>query len=110
VTFVFDPADVARVFGQPDYLNTYGRYRIEHNGKMVGMAFQTGLIGPLNAILSLGLVDAEFAAPGTRLDFIWGEHAGPNAGPDAEKDFQSLKVTVEASPYNEHARSDYRKD
>jgi vanillate/3-O-methylgallate O-demethylase len=110
VTFVFDPEDMARVFGQPEYLNTYGRYRVEKDGKLVGVAFQTGLIGPLNAILSLGLVDHEYAAPGTRLDFIWGEHPGPGNDPNADFGYQKLSVTVEASPYNEHARSDYRKD
>jgi vanillate/3-O-methylgallate O-demethylase len=110
VTFVFDEADVARVFGQPDYMNTYGRYTIEKDSNVVGMAFQTGLIGPLNAILSLGLVDAEYATPGTQLDFVWGEHPGPGHDPKGDFEFPRLRVTVEASPYNEHARSAYRRD
>lgn len=110
VTFVFDEADVVRVFGQPDYMNSYGRYAIEKDGKVVGMVFQTGLIGPLNKILSLGLVDQAYATPGTQLDFVWGEHPGPGHDAGGDFGFQRLKVTVAPSPYNEHARSDYRKD
>ena len=109
-TLVFDAADSARVFGNPDYLNTYGRYRLEANGKPVGMSFQTGLIGPLNRILSLALIDAEYAAPGTELTFVWGEHPGPGNDPDGDFGFQRLKATVAPSPYNEHARTEYRKD
>ena len=109
-TLVFDEADSARVFGNPEYLNTYGRYRIEAGGKTVGMSFQTGLIGPLNRILSLSLVDAEFAEPGTEVTFVWGEHPGPGNDPDGDFGFQRLKATVQASPYNEHARTEYRKD
>jgi vanillate/3-O-methylgallate O-demethylase len=109
VTLVFDRAEVARVFGNPDYLNTYGRYRIEQNGSMVGLTFQTGLIGPLDTVLSLALVDAEFATPGTQLDFVWGEHPGPGASPEAHEAFPRARVTVAASPFNDHARTSYRK-
>jgi vanillate/3-O-methylgallate O-demethylase len=110
VTLVFDKAEVARVFGSPDYLNTYGRYRVEANGEMVGMTFQTGLIGPLDTVLSLALVDADFAEPGTQLDFVWGEHPGPGTAPEAHEAFPRARVTVAASPFNEHARTSYRKD
>ncbi len=110
VTLVFDQAKVARVFGNPEYLNTYGRYRIEKDGKMVGMAFQTGLIGPLGTVLSLALVDAEHAVPGTILDFVWGEHPGPGTPADAHQAFPRASVTVAASPYNDHARTAYRSD
>lgn len=110
VTLVFDQAEVARVFGNPDYLNSYGRYRVEENGKMVGMTFQTGLIGPLDTVLALALVDAEFAAPGTQLDFVWGEHPGPGTPPEAHEAFPRARVTVAASPFNDHARTSYRKD
>ena len=111
VTLVFNKDDAARVFGSElDYLNTYGRYRIEVGGTMVGMAFQTGMIGPLENILSLGLIDAEFAAPGTQVDFVWGEHPGPGHDPSAEFDYQRIRATVAPSPFNEHARNSYRKN
>ncbi len=110
VTLVFHKDDAARVFGQPDYFNTYGRYRLEAGGKMVGMSFQTGLIGPLDSILSLALVDADYAAPGTLLDFVWGEHSGPGSDPSADHGLQRVRAMVAPSPYNEHARTEYRRD
>ncbi|MDH7639285.1 aminomethyl transferase family protein [Sphingomonas sp. MAHUQ-71] len=109
-TLIFDEADMVRVFGQPDYFNSYGRYRLEAGGKTVGMSFQTGLIGPLNTILSLALVDADHAEPGTQVEFVWGEHPGPGNDPNADFGFQRLKATVAPSPFNEHARTAYRKD
>ncbi|WP_260928142.1 aminomethyl transferase family protein [Novosphingobium sp. 9] len=110
-TLVFDEADSARVFGNPDYLNTYGRYRLETaDGQLAGMSFQTGLIGPLGKILSLALVNDAVAAPGTELTFVWGEHPGPGHAVDGDYGFEKLKVTVASSPYNDHARTDYRKD
>lgn len=110
VTLVFEKAEVARVFGNPDYLNSYGRYRVEANGKMVGITFQTGLIGPLDTVLALALINADYATPGTQLDFVWGEHPGPGTSLEAHEAFPRARVTVAASPFNEHARTSYRKD
>lgn len=67
-------------------------------------------VAVLNRILSLALIDAEYAAPGTELTFVWGEHPGPGNDPDGDFGFQRLKATVAPSPYNEHARTEYRKD
>jgi vanillate/3-O-methylgallate O-demethylase len=107
VTLELHPEDAARVLGNPDYFNTYGRYALESAGRTVGMTFQTGLIGPLNRILALGLVDPAHAAPGTQLDFVWGEHPGPGRPAPA---FERIRVTVAPSPYNAFARTAYRKD
>lgn len=109
-TLVFDDADAARVFGNPEYFNTYGRYRLEAGGSLVGMSFQTGLIGPLNKILSLALVDEAHAEIGTQIDFVWGEHPGPGNDPNGDFGFQRLRATIAPSPYNEHAREEYRKN
>jgi vanillate/3-O-methylgallate O-demethylase len=111
VTVVFDKDDVAGVFGAGlDYLNTYGRYRIEVDGQQIGMSFQTGMIGPLDNILSLALVDKAYAAPGTQVSFVWGEHPGPGHDPQADFGFQRIRATVQPSPYNDHARTAYRHD
>ncbi len=111
VTLVLDTGDVARAMGADlDYLNTYGRYRIEAGGRMVGMSFQTGMIGPLENVLSLSLVDAEFAEPGTQVELVWGEHPGPGHDPDADFGFQRIRATVQPSPFNDHARNSYRRN
>lgn len=110
VTFVYDRDDVRRQLGEIDYFNNYARYRVEAGGKLVGLTFQTGMIGPLDALLSLGLVDREFAQPGTQVEIVIGEHPGPGNEPEGDFGFKRLKATVAASPYNEHARAEYRQN
>jgi vanillate/3-O-methylgallate O-demethylase len=111
VTIVVDPADAAALLGTPmGYLNSQGRYRIEIGGRMVGITFHTCSIAPQGTIIALALVDAEVAQPGTLVKLIWGEHDGPNAGNDPEGSFRELRARIAVSPYDEHARTTYRKD
>lgn len=111
VTFVVDPADASALLGDPmDYLNSQGRFRIEIGGNMVGYTFHTCSIDPQGTILALCLVDEAHAAPGTKAKLVWGEHDGPAAGADPEKDFRELSGTIEVSPYDSHARTEYRKN
>jgi len=111
VTLEFDEADVRRVFGDdPGYLNTYSRHRIEQDGALVGMTFWTANISPVNRLLGLSLVDNAAAAPGTEVEVVWGEHPGHGTASDADLGFARLRATVQASPYNEYARTAYRLD
>lgn len=110
VTFDYDKEDVQKAFGDIDYFNNYARNRVEANGKMVGLTFQTGMIGPIDSLLSLGLIEEEFAKPGTRVEVVIGEHPGPGHDPDGDFGFKRIKATVAASPFNEHARTEYRKN
>ena len=109
VTFVYDDPGVGDAIGS-DYFNNYARYRVEKNGRMVGMTFQTGMIGPIENLLSLGLIEPGLATPGTEVEIVFGEHPGPGNDPDGDFGFRRLKATVAASPFNDHARSEYRKD
>lgn len=109
VTFVYDDPKVAEAIGG-DYFNNYARYRVEKDGEMVGMTFQTGMIGPIENLLSLGLVAPECAAPGTEVEIVFGEHPGGDADPAGDFGFRRLKATVAASPFNDHARSEYRRN
>lgn len=111
VTLEWNQEDVARIFGSNgDYYNSYGRYSIEQGGTRVGLTFQTGMIAPVGKILSLALVEAEQAQPGTAVEVVWGEHPGAGAPDGIEQSFDRLRATVFPSPYNEHARTEYRKD
>ncbi|MDX2376329.1 aminomethyl transferase family protein [Microbacterium sp. LRZ72] len=109
VTLEFDADDVARVFGADlDHFYSYGRYRIERGGELVGMTFWTATIAPLDRMLALSLVDLEAAAPGTQVEVVWGEHPGHGTAPDADLGFPRIRATVQPSPYNEYARTAYR--
>jgi vanillate/3-O-methylgallate O-demethylase len=111
VTLVFDRDDVAGALGDPDaYLNDYGRHRIEADGALVGTTFQSARIAPLGDVLALSLVDAAHAAPGTQVDVVWGRHPGHGTAPDAALGFPRIRATVQPAPYNDFARTSYRKD
>jgi len=110
VTLEFDRADVERVLGvgTSDYLNTYGRFRIERDGRMQGMTFWTSHIAPVGTVLSLALVDQAVAMPGTQVDVVWGDHPGHGTAPDADLGLPRIRATVQTSPYDEYARTAYR--
>lgn len=109
VTLEFDESDVRRVFGYDlDHFYSYGRHRVERNGRLVGMTFWTANIAPVKRMLSLALVDHVAAAPGTEVEVVWGEHPGHGTAPDADLGFARIRATVQLSPYNEYARTAYR--
>ncbi|SFR89583.1 syringate O-demethylase [Microbacterium sp. cf046] len=111
VTLELDEADVSRVFESTDaYLNSYARNRIEVGGDLVGTTFQAARIAPVGTVLALSLIAREHAAPGTQVEVVWGDHPGFGTAPDAELGFPRLRATVQPAPYNEFARTGYRKD
>ena len=111
VTLELDSDDVREVLGADlDYLLTYGRYRIESGGVLVGITFYTAHIARLGQVLALSLVDNAFAEPGTKVELAWGEHPGGDVDPDADLGFPRLRATVQPAPYNEYARTKYRAD
>lgn len=110
VTFVYNQDDVRAAMGDLDYFNNYARYRVEAGGKLVGLTFQTGKIGPIDSLLSLGLVDHACATPSTQVEIVIGEHLGSAAGVTSGSDFKRIRATVAASPFNDHAREAYRRN
>jgi vanillate/3-O-methylgallate O-demethylase len=109
VTLELDEADARRLMGG-DFFVDYGRYRIENGSKLVGLTSYTGRIAKAGKVLSLSLVEPEHAEPGTRVTFVWGNHPGGDTAPDAEPGFVRIGATVRPSPYDEYARTQYRRD
>lgn len=109
VTLVFDPADAALAIapGQELALSN-GRYRVESGGQLAGQAYHTASLAPANAVLSLAVIDSQYAAPGTEVTVSWGEHPGHGTAPDADLGFPRIRATVAPAPYGEHARTSYR--
>jgi vanillate/3-O-methylgallate O-demethylase len=111
VTLELNEDDVREVFGADfGYFLSYGRYRIEVDDKLVGVTFYTTHIDRLNTVLALSLVDNASAAPGTQVELVYGEHPGVGTDPNADLSVPRLRATVQASPYNEYARTAYRAD
>lgn len=112
VTLVFDVTHVYDVIG-PDagFLLTYARNRVEGaDSSLVGLTYQTATLDPTGTILSLALVDKEFATPGTEVSVVWGEHPGAGTAPDADLGFPRIRAVVQPAPFDEHARTLYRKN
>ncbi|MGW2288798.1 aminomethyl transferase family protein [Streptomyces phaeochromogenes] len=113
VTLLFDAEDVREVIGEgqdPGFVLTYARHRVENATGPVGVTMQTAMIDPVGTVLSLTLIDKEFAEPGTEVWVVWGEHPGPGTPADADLDFPHVRATVQHAPFNRHARTLYRRN
>ena len=62
-------------------------------------------------MLTLAVLDAEYAEPGTEVTFVWGEEDGGTAKPTVEPHVQrELRAIVSPVPYVEAVRSGYAPD
>ncbi|MEV5847608.1 aminomethyl transferase family protein [Streptomyces sp. NPDC051985] len=113
VTLVFDPDDVRRVLGggaDPGFVLSYARHRVETSAGLAGVTMQTASIDPVGTLLSQTLIDAAHAEPGTEVAVVWGEHPGTGTDPEADLGFPRIRATVQPSPYDRHARTEYRRN
>ncbi|MDT3442809.1 aminomethyl transferase family protein [Pseudofrankia sp. BMG5.37] len=109
VTLVFDNDDVRAVLGdEPGFVLSYARHRVEAGSALVGTTYHIASSHPYGSIIALSLVDRAHAAPGTRVEVVWGEHPGAGTLADADLGFPRIRATVQPAPYNEHARTRYR--
>ncbi|WP_067899613.1 aminomethyltransferase family protein [Nocardia vaccinii] len=111
VTLVFDKADIHRVLGEdPGFVHHYWRNRVEAKDALVGVTFQSGWLDTEGTVLALAVIDKKFAEPGTRVEVVWGEHPGAGTAPDADLGFPRLHATVQPCPFDEMARTLYRRN
>ncbi len=97
------------VTGDPGFQLTYARHRVEAGSALAGLTYQTATIEPAGTILSLTLIDKQFAEPGHRGDR--GVGRAPRAG-HACRRRPGLPADPRHSgtaPFGEHARTRYRR-
>jgi syringate O-demethylase len=76
---------------------------------MVGLSTYTGFSANERAMLSLAIVGAEHAAPGTEVAVLWGEPDGGTTKPTVERHAQTrIRATVAPAPISRTARESYR--
>jgi len=109
VTLVADPGDVREKFGTDHFMSS-GRYRVEASGNLIGVVMNCAFNNPLSTILGLAILDKAYSAPGTEVSLIMGDHPGPGTDSNLKQEFTELRATVQPCPYNEFARTEYRKD
>jgi vanillate/3-O-methylgallate O-demethylase len=83
--------------------------RVEKGGKLVGISGYPLYSANERAWLSVSIVDAEYAAAGTKLEIVWGEANGGTAKSSVHQHRQ-VKIDAEAQswPIHEAARREYR--
>lgn len=122
VTLVLDAADVVRVMSSmlqpgekakflefPSAVYSMHPYdAVQKDGRTIGLSTWIGYTVNASRFLTLAMVDAEFAEPGTEVTLLWGEPDGGTRKPTVEPHVQtSIKATVAPVPYSEVARDSY---
>jgi vanillate/3-O-methylgallate O-demethylase len=83
--------------------------KVVKGGKAIGVSTYTGYTYNERVMLSLGVLNAEYAGPGTQVTLVWGEEGGGSSKPTVERHQQiEIQATVAAAPYAEVARVAYR--
>jgi glycine cleavage system aminomethyltransferase T len=122
VTLALDNEDVARVISSMFQKGSRAKYidfpsavycmhpfdRVVIDGKAVGLSTWIGYSSNEGRMLTLGILDAEYAKPGTKVSLVWGEENGGSTKPTVERHVQTeIKATVSPVPYSEVARDSY---
>ncbi|WP_221583367.1 aminomethyl transferase family protein [Microbacterium sp. G2-8] len=108
---MYRPGPGAKYFNLPMSLyDTFHADRVEAGGRIVGQSTWTGYSANERAILSLAVVEPEFAEPGTEVTVVWGEDT-PSSKLQVEDHVQvTIRATVQPAPLTEEARTSYRAD
>jgi glycine cleavage system aminomethyltransferase T len=122
VTLALDDDDVTRTIGT--MFQTTGRAKfidwpsavyamhpfdkVTVAGETVGVSTWIGYSAGEGKMLTLAVLDAEFAEPGTEVTFVWGEEGGGSAKPTVETHLQTeIRAVVGPVPYVEAVRRSY---
>ena len=123
VTLRWDRDDVIRIFAS--MLQEGDRYKfldmpashyatcpydaVSMNGAPVGVSHYPVYTSNVSSWISLALLDAESAQPGTQVEITWGEPEGGSRKPSVERHVQTqVKATVEPCPISVTARETYK--
>jgi vanillate/3-O-methylgallate O-demethylase len=78
------------------------------DGKTIGISTWCGYSSNEGRMLTLAILNEEFAEPGTEVTFVWGEEGGGSAKPTVERHVQTqIRAIVSPVPYSEVARTQY---
>jgi syringate O-demethylase len=122
VTLALDDEDVTRVIGSTFQKHNRAKFidwpsavyamhpfdRVIVDGKTVGVSTWIGYSSNEGKMLTLAVLDADHAEPGTEVIFVWGEPDGGSAKPTVERHVQThMRAVVSPVPYAEVARKAY---
>ena len=82
--------------------------RVMKDGKLAGVSTWVGYSSNERKMLTLAMLDPQYAKPGTEVTFVWGEEGGGSKKPTVESHKQvELRATVCPVPYVASVRSGY---
>jgi len=82
--------------------------RVTVNDETVGVSTWIGYSANEGKMLTLAVVDADHAAPGSEVTLVWGEEDGGSAKPTVERHAQTeIRAVVSPVPYVEAVRTSY---
>jgi glycine cleavage system aminomethyltransferase T len=84
--------------------------KVVRDGRTIGISTWCGYSANEGKMLTLAMLDPEYAEPGNEVTFVWGEENGGTSKPTVERHMQTaIRATVCPVPYVEVARKEYRK-
>jgi syringate O-demethylase len=107
---MFQKGDRAKYFDWPSAVYATLPYdKVLKDGKTIGISTWCGYSSNEGRMLTLAILDPQYAEPGTEVTFVWGEDP-PSSKPTVEPHKQtSIRAIVSPVPYAEVARQEYRK-
>jgi glycine cleavage system aminomethyltransferase T len=99
-TLFGDPSQRAKFFEWPSAVYSYHPMdAVTADGRTIGVSTWVGYSVNVGKMLTLAIVDAEYAEPGTEVTFVWGEEDGGTAKPTVERHAQTeISAKVEKAP------------
>jgi syringate O-demethylase len=122
VTLALDDDDVTRTIGTMFRKSDRAKFidwpsavyamhpfdRVSVDGETIGVSTWIGYSANEGKMLTLAVLDAEHAEPGTEVTFVWGEEDGGTSKPTVEPHEQvELRAVVSPVPYVETVRTSY---
>jgi len=109
IATMFGPGDRAKFIDWPSAVYAMLPFdKVTVNGDTVGVSTWIGYSFNEGKLLTLAVLDARYAEPGTEVTFLWGEEGGGTSKPTVEPHVQrELRAVVSPVPYVEAVRSGY---
>jgi glycine cleavage system aminomethyltransferase T len=112
IATMFDKTDRAKFIDWPSAVYSMHPFdRVTANGDTAGVSTWFGYSVNEAKMLTLAVVDAPYAKPGTEVTLVWGEENGGTAKPTVEPHAQrEIRAVVSPVPYVEVVRRSYAPD
>ena len=112
IATMFQKADRAKFIDWPSAVYSMHPFdRVIAGGETVGVSTWFGYSYNEAKMLTLAVVDATHAAPGTEVTLVWGEEGGGTSKPTVEPHVQrEIRGMVSPVPYVEVVRQSYAPD